>query len=817
MKRYKLAIVASHPIQYQAPLFRYLAQDPRLDVTVYYCWDFGISEAGFDKELGVKVKWDVPLLDGYKYVLLKNYSSKPGTSFFGQINPSIVGELRKNKYDAALIHGYTTVTSWLIFFTRWYTGAKIILRGEANMGKRNGTMKNLVKLLVLKNLFKTIPAFLYSYRLNKEFFTHYGVPEEKLFFFPCAVDNDFFGRKFEELKLKKNELKKSIGIKNLEAPTFIFIGKLMKRKRTFDILKACELLRENTEFNVLFVGDGEDRKALEKYVRERGIKNIYFLGFKNQSEIPVYYAVSDILLLPSEFDPSPKQVNEAMNFGIAFIISDRVGTAPDLIADSGCGFIYEFGDVNALAGHMEKLATDAALLQRCRENSLRTVAKWSYREDADGILTAIKSINSEYKDVRINFSTMGKHHFFGYYDKCPWDMAGGKILAHEADFINRLPDGKEIARIGFFRPAEAGHFNGIAETRAWNWQQGSMLQWLGPDYNRKIIFNDLQNGRFVSVIFDIAAGERKIIPFPIYAVHSNGRRALSLNFSRLNDAREGYGYKGVKDPSVSEDKPKDDGIYFVDLERGERGLAISLAKLCERRHLDSMNEGKHWVDHLTFSPSGARFAFLHRWRLKNGGMYSRLYTADSDGSSLHLLLDSGMASHFTWKSDHELLVWGRPPGVAARAGASSLLRKFAVPVYHGLFRVSGRIRQVISGDAFLLFEDKTRNFKKIGAGLIREDGHCSFSPNGEWLLTDTYPGNEHYRHLMLFNLSSGGLIEIGKFYSLPAQEYGVRDDWDLSNLRADLHPRFNRDGARICFDSVHEGSRQIYVCDTLKK
>jgi glycosyltransferase involved in cell wall biosynthesis len=391
--KYKLAIVASHPIQYQAPLFRALARDPRLDVTVYYCWDFGVSEPGYDKELGVKLKWDVPLLEGYNHVLLENLSPAPGPSFFGQINPSIVGELKKNKYDAVLVHGYTTATSWLVHLSQWYTGARVIMRGEADMGKLNGPLKNAAKSLILEALFRIVPAFLFSYRLNREFFMHYGVPEEKLFFFPCAVDNDFFGRKFGELKKKKNEIKKSIGMKNLKAPTFIFIGKLMKRKRTFDILKACELLGGKADFNLIFIGDGEDRRGLEDYVRERGMKNVYFLGFKNQSEIPLYYAVSDVLLLPSEFDPSPKQVNEAMNFGIAFIVSDRVGTAPDLIVESGSGFIHRFGDVEAMARLMEKMITDRALLKKCRENSFRALGEWNYEKDADGLVAAVESLS----------------------------------------------------------------------------------------------------------------------------------------------------------------------------------------------------------------------------------------------------------------------------------------------------------------------------------------------------------------------------------------------------------------------------------------
>ncbi|MFH1162130.1 MAG: glycosyltransferase family 4 protein [Candidatus Jorgensenbacteria bacterium] len=821
MQKYKLAIVASHPIQYQAPLFRALARDPRLEVTVYYCWDFGVSEPGLDRELGIKVKWDIPLLEGYRYVFLKNRSLRPGTSFFGQVNPSIIGELKRNKFDAVLVHGYTAATSWLIFLTRWYTGAKVILRGEADLGKQSGSLKKKIKFLVLGTLFKTIPAFLYSYTLNREFFVHYGAPEEKLFFFPCSVDNDFFSKRYEELREKRDELKRSVGIEDVRIPTFLFVGKLMKRKRTFDILKACELLRGKATFNLLFVGEGEDRKELEAYARERSIKNVRFFGFRNQSEIPVFYTVSDVLLLPSEFDPSPKQVNEAMNFGIASIVSDGVGTAPDLIADGNCGFIHKVGDIPTLAGYMEKLALDRALLKKFKENSLRTVAKWSYRENAEGISKAIQTLVQKiakhmdsftlHKNAQMGFRTVGKHHFFGYYDKCPWSADGRFLLALEADFIDHLPLPTDAASIGVIDLKGGGTFKKIVEIRAWNWQQGCMLQWLGPDYKSRVIFNDFRGGKFVSVILNIIDGkEERVIPFPVYTVHPSGRCALSLNFSRLDEVREGYGYKGIHDASVAEEKPRNDGIYFVDLEKGTVRLMILLAQISEFQSMRSMGEGKHWVDHLTFNPSGTRFAFLHRWQTKDGGLYSRLYTADSDVGALVLLLDTGMVSHFGWKNDMELLAWGRPPSISSVIVKSSFLRGLLVPIYHSVFPSPGHLKQKISGDSFLLFHDQSHAFEKVGEGILTEDGHCSFSPDKKWLLTDTYPGKEHYRHLMLFNLSSGELIEVGKFYSLPD---GAKEDWDLSALRADLHPRWNRAGDKVCFDSVHEGSRQMYVVD----
>ena len=417
------------------------------------------------------------------------------------------------------------------------------------------------------------------------------------------------------------------------------------------------------------------------------------------------------------------------------------------------------------------------------------------------------------KKARIAFKTEGKHHFFGYYDKCPWSADGRFLLALETDFINRLPTKHDAARIKIF-DLESGSSQVVAETRAWNWQQGCMLQWLGPDFKERIIFNDFRGGRFASVIFNVRTNiEEKVISFPIYAVHPSGKSALSLNFSRLDNVREGYGYKGVMDPSAGETVPANDGIFYLNLDTGEQKLALSLSDLSSDR--TPWSSGQSWVDHFTFNPSGTRFAFLHRKQLRNGGMYSRLYAADADDSGLFPLLDTGMASHFYWKNDREILVWGRPEGAPASLGRIGFIRKMLVPVYHALFR-SAAVRQKISCDAFMLFKSQSKSYEKIGDGILTEDGHCSFSPDRRWLLTDTYAGRNHERKLLLFNLDSQKLIEVGRFRSLPDSKYGVKENWDSSNLRADLHPRWNRDGTQICIDSVHEGSRQMYVIDVRK-
>ena len=402
------------------------------------------------------------------------------------------------------------------------------------------------------------------------------------------------------------------------------------------------------------------------------------------------------------------------------------------------------------------------------------------------------------------FRTSNGQHFFGYYDKCPWSRDERFLLAHRVNFLDRLPDGHDIAEIGVIDWHGERTFRKLAETRAWNFQQGAMLQWLGPDFNERIIFNDLRDGKFVAVIFNVKENnEEKVVAFPVYAVHPDGTQALSVDFSRFDKIREGYGYKG--------------------------GMAIDHNSLFFRFELDALDDrvdfydgtlhgesldyedpgGNHWADHLAFNPSGTKFAFLHRQQLRGGGFSSWLCLSNSDGKIV-TLLESGMASHFSWKNDEGLVVWGRPPGLASTVG-KSFLRKTAARVYHNLVHSAG-MRQRISGDAFLLFNTRTLGFRRVGKGILTEDGHATFSPDGKWMLTDTYADTTHYRTLSLFNMDSEELVEIGKLYALP-NGYSLDSTWDSSGVRADLHPRFSRDGKKICIDSVHSDSRQMHVFD----
>lgn len=407
-------------------------------------------------------------------------------------------------------------------------------------------------------------------------------------------------------------------------------------------------------------------------------------------------------------------------------------------------------------------------------------------------------------------TTGPKHHFFGYYETCPWNKNNNLLLALETNFIDHLSSPDENAIIGVIKEDD-NKFNPVSKTSAWNWQQGCMLQWMPPDYENKIIFNDRRGGKFVSVILDIHANKEEILPMPIYSVHPSGEWAITLNFSRLDFVRHGYGYEG-EDDSVSREKiSKKDGIFLLNLKTGEHKLIISLENLYNFKRLDLMEGGHHWIDHLTFSPNGERFAFFHRFELENNRFYTRLFTADKDGSGLFLLLDSGMASHFAWQTDEKIMSWARKPALAAGVEKRKNIMKFLLPIYKKLKIGNSFLRRKLIGDGFLLFTDRTSVFHSVGKNLS-EDGHPSFCLlDKNLIITDTYPDKNHYRNLILYDIKNDKRVDIGKFYSLPDKDYTTDLNWDLSALRCDLHPRWNRNGNQVCFDSVHEGTRQIYI------
>ena len=357
------------------------------------------------------------------------------------------------------------------------------------------------------------------------------------------------------------------------------------------------------------------------------------------------------------------------------------------------------------------------------------------------------------------------HYFFGYFDKCPWNSRGEHPV-HRVGFAGRQPHFGEKAELGLIHD---GKFDKFAETNAWCWQLGSMLQFFDDD---TLIWNDVEDDHFVARL-----SNGKVLPRPIYTMTADRRYALSVNFSRLHVERPGYGYPDMPDPSADYAHPEDDGIFLMDLQTGESKLIISLARIVQEFPVRGAFEAMNWFNHLLFSPDGKRISFIHRFRIFNPGgsgmrfYVTRMFTANRDGSDLWQLPLVYHASHYTWADPDRLIVFGNVP-------------------YQ-------------QGCQFRIFTVGKKETEVFAMGRLPNDGHCSFSPNRKLLLTESYPGDDHLRELLVYDAQKDARYSLGKFYAPPIP----------GPTRCDLHPRWSQDGRRISFDSFHEKHRGTYVID----
>jgi glycosyltransferase involved in cell wall biosynthesis len=393
--RYRVLIVSSHPIQYNAPLYRLMAQHPKLDILVAYCSLQG-AEKGVDPGFGVEVAWDVPLLEGYPWVHVPNRSPRPGIDrFFGLINPGLWKLVRQGGFDCLIVYGYAYLSFWLAILSAKSARIPLILATDATcLAPRDGRgWKIPLKRILLPRIFGLADIVYAPSSATIEFLRSLGIPEDRIVLCHYTVDNDYFAQ--AAAKVNRIEVRQRWNIPD-DAVVILFCAKLVPWKRPQDVLHAFAAINQQPQvvsnpFYLVYAGEGILRQSLEIEAKSLGVTDrVRFLGFVNQSRLPEVYVASDLLVLPSEHESWGLVVNEAMVCGLPVIVSDRVGAGRDLVRPGETGEIYPVGDVAALSGILRRLLADPTQLKRMGEAARRRMETWSYRECLNGYVEAIE-------------------------------------------------------------------------------------------------------------------------------------------------------------------------------------------------------------------------------------------------------------------------------------------------------------------------------------------------------------------------------------------------------------------------------------------
>jgi glycosyltransferase involved in cell wall biosynthesis len=385
--RYRVLVIASHPVQYVSPLLRRMAIHPDLDLTVAYCTLRGI-EPTLDPEFGVTVQWDVPLLDGYSWVEVPNLG---GDAFWGLSNPGLWKLIRTGKFDAIICYlSYWSPSFWISFFACRFSGSAFLYGTDASsLVPRGGSSWRLkLKKIIWPRLYSLPDQLFVPSVVGRQMMVSLGISADRVTLTPSSVDNDWW--KARAQLVDREAVRAKWGAAK-DTSVILFCAKLQPWKRPMDLLKAFARAGVSNAL-LVYAGDGAQRRELETEAVQLGVSDrVRFLGFVNQSQLPPVYASADLMVLPSEYEPFGLVVNEAACCGCAVAVSDRVGAAQDLVAPVDPRLVYPCGDIDALASVLRELSSRKEELRVLGERAKARMETWTTAEAAAAYIEAIHS------------------------------------------------------------------------------------------------------------------------------------------------------------------------------------------------------------------------------------------------------------------------------------------------------------------------------------------------------------------------------------------------------------------------------------------
>jgi glycosyltransferase involved in cell wall biosynthesis len=399
--RYRVLLVASHPVQYASPIFRRMVQHPKLDILVTYCSLQG-AKAGRDPGFGMELAWDIPLLEGYPWLELRNYAPRPRLEgFFGLVNPGIWKLVRSEQLDAIIFFtGYLCSTFWIGFAAAKLSRKPLLFATDAHSlsARDKQNWKARIKRLVLPWIYSLPDVVIVPSNGGVALMRSLGIPAERIALTPYTVDNDWWIRQAQ--KVNRAAVRSRWGIP-LDAAVVLFCAKLQPWKRPQDLLRAFAQANISNAW-LAIAGEGPLRASLEEEAKSLGISaRVRFLGFVNQTALPEVYRSADLFVLPSDYEPFGVVVNEAMLCGCPVIVSDRVGARFDLVREGQTGFVFPVGEISSLARILRDVLPDRHRLQVISKAATQRMASWSPRDNIEASVEAIEQA------VRLRSSSQG--------------------------------------------------------------------------------------------------------------------------------------------------------------------------------------------------------------------------------------------------------------------------------------------------------------------------------------------------------------------------------------------------------------------------
>jgi hypothetical protein len=399
-----------------------------------------------------------------------------------------------------------------------------------------------------------------------------------------------------------------------------------------------------------------------------------------------------------------------------------------------------------------------------------------------------------------------ENHFFGYYDVPQLCSENLNLISVKVENIYEIPSAKNEYEI-FYTNIKTGEKKLIGKTKTLNFQQGCRAQWLGPKHDTEIIYNDYDNGSYVSKIYDIKKNKVRTIPVPIYSVSKDGKYIITPSFERLFWCRRGYSYDAIKDPLKNMQLVLDESIKLYEIQSKKEEKILNIKDVIAIENNSNMNGATHYIEHLMFSPCSKKFIFLHRYKIKDGGIFSRLFLYNIENKNLKLILNSGRISHFNFINENLLIFYGSIGSLVTNFRKYKYFQKIfksLLKIYKLFIKDNSLLAKKITKDGYYYYNFLNSKFTKVHNNKLNsEDGHptCNYKLNDDFI-TDNYSDidNNHKPSLHWYSKQENNTKEIYKFDSIA--------ELDNSPLRADLHPRISYDGNYISVDTFKNGFRK---------